>query len=139
MILSQDAVTTDQKEVAAGYTVRIDLDNTGNVVASPAQSVWPNDQLLPSGTFYNVSGFSAQGALVWGPNAQQVPSTPSPFNVGTWVPSAVNTQPTSLLSVTGVTLASSATAGSASLPSNPVAFLPINVNGTNYKIPLYAV
>lgn len=89
MVLSQDAATTDQKEVAAGYTVRIELDNTGNVVTSPAQSVWPNDVLLPSGTFYNVSGFNANGALVWGPNAQQVLGT-SPFNVGTWVPGSVN-------------------------------------------------
>ncbi|WP_457642651.1 hypothetical protein [Persephonella sp.] len=32
-----------------------------------------------------------------------------------------------------------ATAGTAALPTNPVAFLTINVNGTDYKIPLYGV
>lgn len=137
MQLSQDAATSDGVQVAAGFVVTIELDNNGDVVNGAA--VWPNDVLLPVGTFYNVSAFSAQGALVWGPNAQQVFSTPTPFDIGTWIPSAVNTQPISILSVSNVTLATSATAGSAALPSNPVAFLPINVNGTNYKIPLYSI
>ena len=32
-----------------------------------------------------------------------------------------------------------ANAGSATLPANPVGFIPIQVNGVNYKIPFYAV
>lgn len=137
--LSQDAATSDGTQVAAGFTVRIELDASGNVVTDPVQSVWPNDVLTPASTFYNVSAFSEEGQLVWGPNAQQVLSTPSPFDIGAWVPGSVNTLPPSVLSVANVTLASTATAGSATLPANPVAFLPININGTNYKIPLYAV
>jgi len=33
--------------------------------------------------------------------------------------------------------ASSATAGSATLPSNPVGFLNVTVNGQSYKVPYY--
>ena len=44
---------------------------------------------------------------------------------------------TGTLTLTGITLATTATAGSASLPSAPDHFLPITVNGTAYKIALY--
>jgi len=37
------------------------------------------------------------------------------------------------------TTSTTATAGTATLPTNPVAFLTLNINGTNYKIPLYGV
>lgn len=90
MELSQDAVTSDSTQVASGYTIRINLDTDGNIITSPSQSVWPNDVLAPTGTFYNVSAFSSEGQLVWGPNAQQVFSTPSPFDIGSWIPGAVN-------------------------------------------------
>jgi len=33
--------------------------------------------------------------------------------------------------------ASTATAGSATLPSNPVGFMNVTVNGKNYKVPYY--
>jgi hypothetical protein len=33
--------------------------------------------------------------------------------------------------------ASTASAGSATLPSNPVGFINVTVNGQNYKIPYY--
>lgn len=135
--LSQDAVTSDSEQVAAGYIVQIDLDANGNVAAG--QYVWPNDVLTPASTFYNVSAFTSKGVRVWGPNAQQVFSSPSPFDVGVWVPGIVNTLPPSVLSVVNVVLAPTASAGAATLPANPVAFLPININGTNYKIPLYAI
>jgi hypothetical protein len=35
--------------------------------------------------------------------------------------------------------ATTATAGSATLPSNPVGYLEVSINGTNYKIPYYGV
>lgn len=88
--LSQDAQVNGTTQIAAGYTVRINLDSSGNVATSPAQFIWPNDVLSPNGTFYLVSAFSTIGQLVWGPNAQQVLSTPSPYNIGVWVPSSVN-------------------------------------------------
>lgn len=81
-------------EICAGAKIKILLDANGNIQASPAQYIWPNDALTPAGTFYLVSGYTAAGQLVWGPNAQQVFSTPSPFNVGVWVPNSINTQGT---------------------------------------------
>jgi len=88
--LSQDAQVNGTTQITAGFTVQVDLDSSGNVITSPAQQVWPNDVLSPGGTFYNVSVYSATGQLVWGPNAQQVLSSPSPFVIGAWVPAAVN-------------------------------------------------
>lgn len=89
--LSQDSQVNGTTQIAAGYIVKINLDSSGNISTSPAQSVWPNDVISPVGTFYLVSAFSANGQLVWGPNAQQVLSTPSPFDIGVWVPASVNT------------------------------------------------
>lgn len=90
MQLSQDARVNGTTQVVSGYKVKINLDGSGNVVASPSQSVWPNDALTPAGTFYIVTGYSSNGLLVWGPNSQQVLSSPSPFNIGAWIPSSVN-------------------------------------------------
>jgi hypothetical protein len=86
--LSQDAQVNSTTQLGAGRVITIKLDSSGNVAGT--QSVWPNDALSPAGTFYNVSVYTANGQLVWGPNAQQVLSTPSPYNIGAWVPSAVN-------------------------------------------------
>ena len=90
MVLSQDALASDGSEVAAGKLIQIALDEDGNVDTTTAQYVWPNDQLTPANTFYSVSAYTAEGQLVWGPNPQQVFSTPSPFNVSAWIPGIVN-------------------------------------------------
>lgn len=87
--LSQDAQVSSQ-EIGAGSEIKILLDSSGNVASSPAQSVWPNDVLSPANTFYNVSAYTAEGQRVWGPNAQQVLSSPSPYDIGAWIPGAVN-------------------------------------------------
>jgi hypothetical protein len=133
--LSQDAQVSSTQQVVAGYKVTIPLDGSGNA----SGEVWANDLLSPAGTFYNVSAYSAEGQLVWGPNPQQVFSSPSPFNLGTWVPGTVNTIPPTSFTLTNVTLTSSATSGSATLPGNPVAFLTGYFNGQQYKIALYNV
>lgn len=86
MQLSQDGQVNGNAEIAAGVEIKILLDEDGNVQSDPAQYVWPNDAISPSGTFYTVSAYTAEGQLVWGPNAQQVFSTPSPFDVSAWVP-----------------------------------------------------
>lgn len=86
--LSQDVQVNSNTQIGAGRITTITLDASGNVAGT--QSVWPNDLLLPAGSFYLVSVYTAQGQLVWGPNAQQVLSTPSPFNIGAWVPASVN-------------------------------------------------
>lgn len=92
--LSQDAVANSSDEIVAGYVVKITLDGSGNIVSG--QYVWPNDVLSPSGTFYVVEARAANGQLVWGPNAQMIFSTPSPYNVGAWTPNDVSTATTQI-------------------------------------------
>lgn len=90
MQLSQDSQVNTNTAISAGVVVKIPLDVNGNVITSPTYNVWPNDAMLPLNTYYRVSAYTAVGQLVWGPNAQQVLSTPSPYNVGGWVPGSVN-------------------------------------------------
>jgi hypothetical protein len=132
--LSQDAQVNTTTQIAAGFTVNIPLDASGNVVTSPVQSVWPNDVLSPAGTFYNVSVYSANGQLVWGPNAQQVLSTPSPFVIGTWVPASVNLgaggggslNTVSIVTANGVSGTVVTTAGNSAITLSLAGFLALN-------------
>ena len=89
-VLSQDGVVNGSEQIAAGRTIKILLDANGNIVTSPKQYIWPNDVITPANTFYTVSGYEASGQLVWGPNSQQVFSSPSPYNVSPWVPGGNN-------------------------------------------------
>jgi hypothetical protein len=87
--LNQDGTTSDSSGdtlVCSQYTIKVPLDSNGNVVTSPTYSLWPNSLLSPSGSFYTVSAYSAKGQLVWGPFSQIIPTSPSPFNIGTWTP-----------------------------------------------------
>lgn len=86
--LSQDAQANSVDQICSGSIIKILLDDDGNIQSSPAQYMWPNDVLTPSGTFYVVSGYTAAGQRVWGPNAQQVLSTSNPYDVGGWTPGA---------------------------------------------------
>ena len=88
--LSQDGLVNGSSQIAAGREIKITLDTNGNVVASPAQYLWPNDVIIPINTFYTVSAYTSSGQLVWGPNSQQVLSSPSPFDITAWVPASVN-------------------------------------------------
>lgn len=95
MSLSQDGQVNGGSQLAAGRELKITLDGNGNIATNPAQYVWPNDVISPANTFYNVSAYTGAGQLVWGPNAQQVFSSPSPYNVGAWIPgvTSVSAQP----------------------------------------------
>jgi hypothetical protein len=73
-------------QLCAGVQIKILLDSNGNVSQSPAQSVWPNDQLTPSGSWYIVYVYSAAGQLVWGPWYVTVPTNGGTYNVSNWVP-----------------------------------------------------
>ena len=86
--LSASAAVNTTTRIVRGATVKINLDSDGNVAGSgpTVQSIWPNDVMTPATTFYLVSAYSSVGQLVWGPNAQQVLSTPSPFDIGAWTP-----------------------------------------------------
>jgi hypothetical protein len=65
--------TTSSILVCAGQTLEYALDDEGNVSTSPPQYIWPNNLLTNAlslqVSFYQLSAFSADGQLVWGPNA----------------------------------------------------------------------
>jgi len=86
MELSHDAQQTDTPgEIVAGLKIRVPLDNNGNVAGTVL--VWPTDQLLPSGNFYIVNAYRSDGTKAWAyPQNLTVPSSPSPYNIGNWVP-----------------------------------------------------
>ena len=90
MKLSQDASVSGVGVICSGIEITIQLDVNGNVVASPAQSVWANTGgvLAPINTFYKVTGYTAAGQRAWGPNNQQV-AAGATFNLGSWVPNQV--------------------------------------------------
>ena len=88
-VLNQDGIVNTSVQVCAGYSIQVPLNSSGSVAASPVQNLWPTDVLTPSGNFYMVSAYSASGQLVWGPNPQSVLHTPSPFDLGTWIPGKV--------------------------------------------------
>lgn len=69
--------------ICNGIKIRISLDADGNVAAG--QHIWGNDALSPSGSYYRVTGFTAQGQPSWGPNCQTVTGSGT-FDIGTWVP-----------------------------------------------------
>jgi hypothetical protein len=79
--LSQEAqFIGGDAQVTPGYIISYVLDSFGSV---PANSpLYGNDQLNPSGTYYIVQLFNAQGQLVAGPMNWQILGT-SPIDLGT--------------------------------------------------------
>jgi Pectate lyase superfamily protein len=88
MTLSQDGTVPSVALVGAGVGITIQLDSNGNIVSSPAQSVWGNDVIRPDNTYYRVTGYTQQGQPAWGSNNQQVVGGPT-FDVGQWTPNAL--------------------------------------------------
>ncbi len=76
--LTQDITVNTNVQICSGRTIRVDLNSTGSIPTLPVTSFWP-------GT-YLVSAYSASGQLVWGPNMVSVTSSPSPYDIGVWVP-----------------------------------------------------
>lgn len=84
--LVSDGIVNTSTKVCKGTSIKVPLDSSGNVVTSTVYSLWPNDVMTPNTTFYYVSAFTSKGQLVWGPYAQTIKSTPSPYNIGAWIP-----------------------------------------------------
>jgi hypothetical protein len=123
---SGDALVTGTGELCAGIKGSLTLDNTGSVASSPAQYMWPTDQMSPSNITYTVWVYSANGQLAWGPNyGLTVPSGAGSFNLCTWVPNQIGSS-------------SGAAAGSLTLQvngvNNAVQSLLDLVNGANISI-----
>jgi hypothetical protein len=86
--LSQNAIVIGTPiEICSGSKILIQLDANGNAVTG--QTAWPNDILTPAKTFYFASVYTANGQLVWGPNAQSILSTFTTFNLGSWIPGII--------------------------------------------------
>lgn len=98
--------TTGGAQILAGIAVRINLDMLGSI--ADTSSVWPNDFLIPAGSYYLVTAYKWDGTKAW-KNPQQwiILSNPSPFNVGslgiypgnTAVPSVINYLPSLLQTI----------------------------------------
>jgi hypothetical protein len=128
----------------------ITMSNAGAYVESTYNSIFTNGlswNFLAAGTVFSVfdqvasadpSGYVAAGAA----GTLQLCSLSYLTNYGSnsTVSPTLSTQylPVSQLSVATPT-AASATTGAATLPANPVSFLPITVNGTAFKIALYNI
>ncbi len=84
--LSHDAQeSVGPGQVVAGFPRRVPLDANGNIAGTVL--VWPNDQLDPANTYYIVNAYRRDGTLAWAaPQFETVASSPSPFNVGVWIP-----------------------------------------------------
>jgi hypothetical protein len=92
--LCQDEQSPTPGQIAAGRKIQVNLDSTGNVPASPAVFMFANDSLNPANSYYTVWAYTSVGQLVWGPQQQQVLSSPSPFNLSNWVPNSISSSST---------------------------------------------
>lgn len=82
----QETTTSPNGQVVAGLRKTVYLDNNGNVVAG--STMWANDSLNPANSFYFVTAYDSTGKPVWKyPQQVTVTSSPSPFVLGTIVPS----------------------------------------------------
>ena len=88
--LSQDEqLSMSQGQAVGGRKVKVLLGTDGNVLVSPAQQVWPTDEMNPGCASYTVWGYTAEGQLVWGPNYGLLVTTGSTYNVDGWVPNQI--------------------------------------------------
>jgi hypothetical protein len=89
--LSADATdsATGMQQVCSGQRISFSLDTSGNVLSG--SNLVPNDLLTSNvtgntDTFYWMSAEDENGQLVYGPNAFQILSSPSPFVLNALVP-----------------------------------------------------
>jgi hypothetical protein len=77
--------TTLSAQVVGGITLKILLDNNGNAAAD--QTIETTDTMNPT-AYYTVMAYNSDGTRSWkAPQYVSVPSSPSPFNLGTIIPS----------------------------------------------------
>jgi len=86
LTLSHDEQSDGTKQLLAGHTIKIPLDNVGKAAAG--SQAYATDQMLPSGAYYNVTVYDNTGQLVsTGTQTLTLTSSPNPYNLGSWVPS----------------------------------------------------
>lgn len=84
--LNQDSQVNGNVQICSGYKITVLLGSNGSV-AAPA-FLWTNDLITPSGSFYMISAYTAAGQLIYGPSANRILSSPSPFDLGTLTPTS---------------------------------------------------
>ena len=90
MQLSQDGnLSENQGQVSGEITITITLDADGNVSTSPAQYVWPTDELSPAGNSFKVWAYTAEGQLAWGPNYNLTVPTGATYSLTNWAPNLI--------------------------------------------------
>ena len=87
LTLSQDARVTDNLQLAP-TVVSVALDASGDI--SGAFSVWGNNDLTPSNTFYTATVLTSDGNIVYGPQKWTI-NSPGPLNVGSIQPATSTT------------------------------------------------
>lgn len=148
-----------QSQILGGLAIRIQLDMLGNIAGTrPAgfggqgygeggygdgpyggapnsstsqggPSVWPNDDILPTGTVYYVNAYKYDGTKAWLlPQQWSIPSVPSPFDVGTFGTYPIFTPTPNIVDVLPALVGIIPT--SRFIPGGTTAVL-IQVNGTN--------
>ena len=71
--LSNDEATNPAaNEIGAGINVSATLDSSGNVITSPATYLYITDLLNPSGAYYTIRVYTAEGQLAFGPQYFQL-------------------------------------------------------------------
>jgi hypothetical protein len=95
-LVQDEQLTSSQGQSCGGIKITLILDSNGNVSGTSgdggsAQSVWPTDQMNPTGASYTAWVYTANGQLAWGPNYNlMVPSSPNPYNIDNWVPNSAS-------------------------------------------------
>lgn len=85
MVLSHDSnVTLPASQVVAGVPIRINLDNLGNVAGT--QTIWTDDLLNPSKSFYTVDALNSAGLRVWAAPQYWTLTSGSPIDLGIITP-----------------------------------------------------
>jgi len=83
--LSHDSnVSLPASQVVSGVVAKVALDNNGNVAGQ--FSVWTDDILNPSGSFYTVEAYSSAGLKVWNAPQFWTLTSGSPINLGAITP-----------------------------------------------------
>lgn len=80
--LNQDAVVTGTSQISP-RNIAFTLTNTGAIAAST--TIWANDELSPTGTFYALTVMDSGGGVVYGPEYFSIAGA-SPINLNNLVP-----------------------------------------------------
>jgi hypothetical protein len=86
--LSHDELySAGNSQIVAGLKFRVNLNTVGSISANPAVFIYANASLTPSGSYYLVRAFKADGTEAWAsPQMWVFAATPNPFDLGTQVP-----------------------------------------------------